>query len=31
MTSFFAAGIEGEAHGLFGTITAVENVLGGDR
>lgn len=29
-TLFFAAGIEDEAHGLFGTITPVENVLGGD-
>ena len=30
-TLFFAAGIEDEAHGLFGTITPVENVLGGDH
>jgi uncharacterized protein (TIGR03118 family) len=30
-TLFFAAGIEHESHGLFGTITAIENVLGGDR
>jgi len=29
-TLFFAAGIDDESHGLFGTITAVENVLGGD-
>lgn len=28
---FFAAGLDGEQHGLFGTITAVENVLGGDQ
>jgi len=28
---YFAAGSDGEQHGLFGTITAVENVLGGDR
>ena len=27
---FFAAGLDGESHGLFGMITAVENVLGGD-
>ena len=27
---YFAAGSDGEQHGLFGTITAVENVLGGD-
>jgi uncharacterized protein (TIGR03118 family) len=27
---FFSAGIDHEAHGLFGMITAVENVLGGD-
>lgn len=27
---FFAAGPEDESHGLFGVITAVENVLGGD-
>jgi uncharacterized protein (TIGR03118 family) len=27
---FFTAGPDGEQHGLFGTITAVENVLGGD-
>ena len=30
-TLFFAAGLNGEADGLFGTITAVENVLGGDQ
>ena len=30
-TLFFAAGPGGEQHGLFGTITAVENVLGGDQ
>jgi uncharacterized protein (TIGR03118 family) len=30
-TLFFAAGPDGEQHGLFGTITAVENVLGGDH
>jgi uncharacterized protein (TIGR03118 family) len=29
-TLFFSAGLNGEADGLFGTITAVENVLGGD-
>jgi uncharacterized protein (TIGR03118 family) len=29
-TLFFAAGLNHEADGLFGTITAVENVLGGD-
>ena len=29
-TLFFTAGINDEADGLFGTITAVENVLGGD-
>ncbi len=28
---YFSAGPGGEQHGLFGTITAVENVLGGDR
>ena len=27
---YFTAGPDGEQHGLFGTITAVENVLGGD-
>ena len=27
---FFTAGPDGYQHGLFGTITAVENVLGGD-
>jgi uncharacterized protein (TIGR03118 family) len=27
---FFTAGPGGEQHGLFGTITAIENVLGGD-
>jgi uncharacterized protein (TIGR03118 family) len=30
-TLFFAAGSDGEQHGLFGNITAVENVLGGDQ
>jgi uncharacterized protein (TIGR03118 family) len=30
-TLFFAAGSDKEQHGLFGTITAVENVLGGDQ
>ena len=30
-TLFFAAGIEDESHGLFGTITPIENVLGGDH
>jgi uncharacterized protein (TIGR03118 family) len=30
-TLFFAAGIEDENHGLFGTITPIENVLGGDH
>jgi uncharacterized protein (TIGR03118 family) len=30
-TLFFAAGIQDEAHGLFGTITPIENVLGGDH
>jgi uncharacterized protein (TIGR03118 family) len=29
-TLFFTAGLDHESHGLFGTITAVENVLGGD-
>lgn len=29
-TLFFSAGLNGEADGLFGTITAIENVLGGD-
>lgn len=29
-TLFFAAGTDDEQHGLFGTITAVENLLGGD-
>ena len=29
-TLFFTAGPNGEADGLFGTITAIENVLGGD-
>jgi uncharacterized protein (TIGR03118 family) len=28
---YFTAGPDGEQHGLFGTIAAVENVLGGDR
>ena len=28
---YFTAGPGGEQHGLFGTITAVENQLGGDR
>ena len=27
---FFTAGPDGGQHGLFGTITAIENVLGGD-
>jgi uncharacterized protein (TIGR03118 family) len=27
---YFTAGSDGEQHGLFGTITPVENVLGGD-
>lgn len=30
-TLYFSAGPGGEAHGLFGTLTAVENVLGGDQ
>jgi len=30
-TLFFTAGPGGEAHGLFGTLTAVENVLGADQ
>jgi uncharacterized protein (TIGR03118 family) len=30
-TLFFAAGLDGESHGLFGTITPIENVLGGDH
>ena len=30
-TLYFAAGLDGESHGLLGTITAVENVLGGDQ
>lgn len=30
-TLYFAAGSDGEQHGLFGTITAIENVLGGDQ
>ena len=30
-TLFFSAGPGGEQHGLFGTLTAVENVLGGDH
>ncbi len=29
-TLFFAAGPDHEQHGLFGTITPIENVLGGD-
>jgi uncharacterized protein (TIGR03118 family) len=29
-TLYFTAGLDGESHGLFGMITAVENVLGGD-
>jgi len=29
-TLFFTAGLNDEADGLFGTITAIENVLGGD-
>jgi len=28
---YFTAGSDGEQHGLFGTITPVENVLGGDH
>lgn len=28
---FFTAGSDGEQHGLFGTLTPVENVLGGDQ
>ena len=28
---YFTAGPDGEQHGLFGTITPVENVLGGDH
>jgi uncharacterized protein (TIGR03118 family) len=30
-TLFFAAGIDDENHGLFATITPIENVLGGDH
>ncbi len=30
-TLFFTAGPEKEQHGLFGTLTPVENVLGGDQ
>src|SRR6266568_2964910 len=30
-TLFFTAGSDDEQHGLFGAITAVENVLGGDH
>jgi uncharacterized protein (TIGR03118 family) len=30
-TLYFSAGPDGEQHGLFGTLTAVENVLGGDQ
>lgn len=30
-TLYFAAGSDGEQHGMFGTITQVENVLGGDQ
>lgn len=30
-TLYFAAGPGGESHGLVGTLTAVENVLGGDQ
>jgi uncharacterized protein (TIGR03118 family) len=30
-TLFFTAGTDHEQHGLFGTITPVENVLGGDH
>ena len=29
-TLYFTAGPEYEHHGLFGTITAIENALGGD-
>ncbi len=28
---FFTAGTDGEQHGLFGSISAIENVLGGDQ
>ena len=28
---YFSAGTDGEQHGLFGTITAVENTLGNAR
>ena len=27
---YYTAGPDGEQHGLFSTITAVENLLGGD-
>jgi uncharacterized protein (TIGR03118 family) len=30
-TLYFAAGSDGDLHGLFGTITPVENALGGDH
>jgi uncharacterized protein (TIGR03118 family) len=30
-TLFFSAGIDHEAHGLFGTITAIENTQGNDQ
>src|SRR5579863_5048613 len=30
ITLFFTAGLDSEHHGLFGTITAIENALGGD-
>jgi uncharacterized protein (TIGR03118 family) len=30
-TLFFTAGIDHEAHGLFGTITAIENIQGNDQ
>jgi uncharacterized protein (TIGR03118 family) len=30
-TLLFTAGTGGEQHGLFGTITAIENLLGGDQ
>lgn len=29
-TLYFTAGLDGEQHGLFGTIAPIENVLGGD-
>jgi uncharacterized protein (TIGR03118 family) len=30
-TLFFTAGTDHEQHGLFGTVTAIENLLGGDQ